>query len=428
MESNRKLDPQFFKLYTIGLSITFFIGCVKILGILLYKLEIYKGLAIFFTEETWLSWGLLLVAMAIMIFLFYEARKRIRKNDASSPKVNDRALREFYKEYIQLEGYIQTLIGFFIAILSLIPISQVIPATSAQTTSNNRTEKDYEKENSIDFGLIAFPIGVALTTSILGWYFGSYIAPPGELSQIGESVKRLNVDIMNLSASMVTLSQGISETEKRLVETTDKIFTGAERFHETQEQTIKNYNESLEAVKRTNTSYSAEVQETLNRINTNLNEHQVMYENSLRSLNENVHEIQMQNQLEIKEVLSRYFAGLNKEVENGFVAIQDIHDAYNTYLKAIQAGFGDVNSRLADFMDTIGAYNKTIISNTQASNDTLKEIAIGINNIEKTVLNDIISELAERLNKSRSKPSSQRTNSPVSKVRMYKWYDPRRYI
>ncbi|MEM7573122.1 MAG: hypothetical protein AAF433_09490 [Bacteroidota bacterium] len=84
-----------------------------------------------------------------MIIILYFLAKRGLKRFESQKGLHDRFLLSC-KEQIQLTGYLLTLIGFFTAILSLgFGVSEL--------TS------------------IAFPIALALVTSIVGWYFGNQL-------------------------------------------------------------------------------------------------------------------------------------------------------------------------------------------------------------------------------------------------------------
>ncbi|KAB8153035.1 hypothetical protein EZY14_011690 [Kordia sp. TARA_039_SRF] len=366
----KKLDQIYFWLfYTSGLIYTFGIACHKLWLIVTNptspKLQEYNS-----TEH---SIQVFIITCSIIILMYIYAKVSII---FIKKKIND--YKVFYKEYIQLEGYIQTLIGFFIAILSLVPLNLI----------DNNIE-----QSSPDFGLVAFPIGIALITSILGWYFGSELAQPEQNSKLNEVVDQLTIDVENLSTNINKLSNDVFNTKEKYDDSTKFYLENINDLLVKQKSSIEQYNDSLNMLKETNSSYTLEVSGTLNSIKNNLSEYQKKYENSLNSFFVDIQNLQESNQQELIRNFKEYFEKLKeeyqKEVQN-YESIQDnLKNSLASYIQSLNINFRNTNDKLKVFIESSEDFSKSIIDNSEKTNSYIQNIETKLTDIKSTILNDL---------------------------------------
>ncbi|WP_430412743.1 hypothetical protein [Kordia sp.] len=340
---NDKLDIVYFKIYASGLYLTFFFAFFKLY---LISTDEYfdwsrKTLENFQTSpyDLIITSSLLIIPTGFILILFFYAKQKLKKADSNKDN-----LRIFYKEYIQLEGYIQTLIGFFIAILSLVPIA------NSDTTP--------------EFGLVAFPIGMSLVTSIMGWYFGSDIAPPINSHKITETLDLLNFTTKKLNDDIKLLSIEILDTKNKYENTTQTFVTNINGLLKNQQDSIIEYNKTLILLKATNADYKNQVVNTLEDIKKSLLNHKDMYLESLKSLTKSTQEIQNKSQSDQLSQFKKFTENLEEELKKS-------------------------NNDLNTYFENLLNYNELIISNSKETIDLIRTIENGLDNIKRTIREEL---------------------------------------
>ncbi len=372
-------DKGYLWLYVLGLLSTSILGFWKAILVSCNYNGLHDYISAQYTvtklvelkeKSTWNN--LLIIIPVILIFvMFVWAKIAIKFNKAKNGTEALFKLKSFYKDYIQLAGYIQTLIGFFIAILSLVPITQ-------ENISDSFEKLDISPP---DLTLVAFPIGMALITSIFGWAFGSLIATPDN-----EYDDNLNKSVKTLKESLDELTKEVLLTKVKYEKSTETFVTNSSRLYKKQEQVITQYNASLETLRQTNKDYTQEVKATLNDIKKDLRAYQEIYEKAILELTQKILSLYEESQKEIKEKITEYYSELAGRINRELDKISELDKMIADYLEALKEGFKGTLEEISQFKDLVKKYNEAIINNTKLSNEFLSAIKTGIENIDPGII------------------------------------------
>ncbi len=385
MSKIKKLDKRYFWIYSIGLGLTFGFAFVKYLAIEFLDNSL---------NYNYISEALLVIPIIFIVGMFIYSLRRIKKQ-----KSDITALRVYYKEYIQLEGYIQTLIGFFIAILGLIPVGG---------------------NNDIDFSLVALPIGMALTTSILGWYFGSYLSPP-QTDPLNESLDLLKKTTTALSNNIRDLGGEILLTKNKYEETRVSHNISINNLIAKQNEMTDEYMNSLVKLKETNSEYSSDVSNSLNNIKNDLNNYKYTFHNSLKDLNNDVKKQHTENLTTLNEANATYFATFKNNIQEGVEDVSQLNNSFKKYIDEITQAFGVSSIEMSSFITNVKNYNETLIENSEKSNNSFQNIEDGITNIKSTILDDLYENHSLRKDLGEINKSIRK----IKPITLFSWLKPK---
>jgi len=181
------------------------------------------------------------------VVLYFSAQRKLKSD---SKEENDWI---YFKEHIQIEGYLHTLIGFFAAILTLVEIPGV-----------NETP---------ELSSIAFPIGTALLTSIAGWFLGNELTKYRieNEDKLSKAVDKLTENIDILANSMSNLTDEVLLTKVKYEKITREYVGIMTNLFTVQKNVIDSYNNSLNEIRGVNEKANKEIQNSLREISQNLN-------------------------------------------------------------------------------------------------------------------------------------------------------------
>ena len=242
---------------------------------------------------------------------------------------------------------------------------------------------------SINIGLVAFPISLALVTSIIGWYAWSDIAPLEEEEKLLDG---LSSATSNLKDNVNILSSEILSTKNKYERTTNIYVANLHKLFNSQKETIEEYDLSLSSLKKSNIDFRSQISQSLKDFK-NFNEG---IKESTISLNKDVSDIQKRNQTEQLEAVKKFFEDLYKEVNGGKEKIELFNNEFDKYLNSIKNDFSVSTTKISDFLNNTDDFNNNINTNIEKTNSTLssiddefKNIKNEIYNIKSTILNDL---------------------------------------
>lgn len=209
---NIKKFPSFRNIYHFTLGIPMFIALLTIANACSKVLPGSKTEDIF--GDFNIGIPLLLLGIGCMIILFFKAKYKIKvAKDKVTQEINH------CKENIQLAGYLLTLIGFLIAIMGL------VKAPGAEAEPFNLSS-------------IAFPIGLALVTSIIGWWCGN------ELNDLSTEKDILGSSLDILRKNIEELSDEVFRAKSKYETSTNEFTQQLNQLLEKQKSVIQDFNSS----------------------------------------------------------------------------------------------------------------------------------------------------------------------------------------
>lgn len=334
-------------IYKGGIFIPISVSVIKGFGACCYVFESSVGRDFFETiygVDNHIGLSLLFVGILTLCLLFLIAR-------SSLGEMSNNHLVMYYKDHIQTYGYLLTLIGFLNAILGLMQLD----SGSAETT--------------ISLNTIAFPIALAIVTSILGWGLGNELIKfLNRNDQLEHSINKLQKNISSLADEVLIIKSKYQTSSNKFISTFNDLAAD-------QTDILKQFNESKGQLKVLNRELVVLNKDTISNISSELDQLTAFYKQKIGTLlnetNESLADIAPAVEKAIQVLISKFSEELKRNSDNGIAMMEDLRGLVASSTNSFS---NSVNQNNKNLIDSIKSIEGSFYQSNQKISDFHKEI------------------------------------------------------